>query len=220
VNARRKLPFVGRQGYPSNHLVAGVACLQGSHCRNNPQLALPKWKFRHRHLPTDQGFVSLSPHVHIDISPDFDEATLRRVLSVGSLFVFYIIDATPLYRQQQQWKRLGIDLGRPLLSSWVVKYGTLLLCLWELMRQDIQASDYVQADETPVQVLHEAVAMIRQLYMVEKMAKARMKRDSSFTFDDRKVLRLEKLNQYWIKSNSGWISTRTKSYPKARWAKP
>jgi len=26
--------------------------------------------------------IALSPHVHIDISPDFDEATLRRVLSV------------------------------------------------------------------------------------------------------------------------------------------
>jgi hypothetical protein len=26
--------------------------------------------------------IALSPHAHIDISPDFDEATLRRVLSV------------------------------------------------------------------------------------------------------------------------------------------
>jgi len=74
---------------------------------------------------------------------------------LSHVLISKFIDATPLYRQQQQWKRLGIDLGRSLLSSWVVKCGVLLLCLWELMQQDLQAFDYVQADETPVQVLHE-----------------------------------------------------------------
>jgi len=39
---------------------------------------------------------------------------------------------------------------------------------------------------------HEAVAMIRQLYAVEKLAKVRMEKDANFTFDDRKALRLEK----------------------------
>jgi len=205
---------------------------------------------------------------------------------LAHVLISKFIDATPLYRQQQQWKRLGIDLGRSLLSSWVVKCGMLLFCLWELMQQDLQASDYVQADETPVQVLHEegrtasqksymwlfqcgppgkriilyhyaptraasvpadilgesfrgylqtdgysgyhamcsrenvcgvgcmahtrrkfvdaakihkrhglaheAVAMIRQLYAVERLAKTRAENDKDFTFDDRKALRLEK----------------------------
>jgi hypothetical protein len=34
-------------------------------------------------LPSKTGIrIALSPHAHIDISPDFDEATLRRVLGV------------------------------------------------------------------------------------------------------------------------------------------
>jgi len=74
---------------------------------------------------------------------------------LSHVLISKFIDATPLYRQQQQWKRLGIDLGRALLSNWVVKCGVLLTCLWELMQQDLRASDYVQADETTLQVLHE-----------------------------------------------------------------
>jgi len=31
----------------------------------------------------------------------------------------------------------------------------LLACLWDMMQKDLQAYDYIQADETPVQVLHE-----------------------------------------------------------------
>jgi len=222
---------------------------------------------------------------------------------LAHVLISKFIDATPLYRQQQQWKRLGIDLGRSLLSSWVVKCGALLLCLWELMQQELQQSDYIQADETPLQVLHEegrtasqksymwlfqcgppkkriilyhyaptraasipaeilgesfrgylqtdgysgyhaicsrenvsglgcmahtrrkfvdaakvhkrhglaheAVAMIRQLYAVEKLAKVRAEKEGKFTFDDRKTLRLEKAKpvldkfKQWLDQHKG-----------------
>jgi len=39
---------------------------------------------------------------------------------------------------------------------------------------------------------HEAVAMIRQLYAVEKLAKTQAENGKDFSFDDRKALRLEK----------------------------
>jgi len=74
---------------------------------------------------------------------------------LSHVLISKFIDATPLYRQEQQWKRLGIDLKRALLSSWTVKCGVLLFCLWDLMQKELQACDYIQADETPVQVLHE-----------------------------------------------------------------
>lgn len=74
---------------------------------------------------------------------------------LAHIMISKFIDATPLYRQDKQWKRLGIDLGRSLLSSWVVKCGALLTVLWELMQQELRESDLVQADETPVQVLKE-----------------------------------------------------------------
>lgn len=80
-------------------------------------------------------------------------------IATASLLAYILIskfiDAIPLYRQEQQWQRLGIDLGRSLMSGWVIKCGTLLMVLWELMRQDLRESGLVQADETPVQVLRE-----------------------------------------------------------------
>ncbi|MDX8414270.1 MAG: transposase, partial [Mariprofundales bacterium] len=70
-------------------------------------------------------------------------------MATASLLAYILIskfiDATPLYRQEKQWKRLGIDLGRSLLSSWVMKCGTLMLVLWELMQQEMREYDLIQA---------------------------------------------------------------------------
>ncbi|MDX8382908.1 MAG: IS66 family transposase [Ghiorsea sp.] len=84
---------------------------------------------------------------------------IPKSMATSSLLAHVLIskfmDATPLYRQQQQWARLDIDLGRALLSSWVMKCGEVLSCLWDLAKEDLQLADYVQADETTLQVLHE-----------------------------------------------------------------
>jgi transposase len=64
--------------------------------------------------------------------------------------------AVPLYRQEQEWNRSGIDLSRQTMSNWLIKatfdwlepvYDALaeILCLREVMH----------VDETTLQVLHE-----------------------------------------------------------------
>ncbi len=84
---------------------------------------------------------------------------IPKSMATSSLLAYILIskfiDATPLFRQEKQWRRLGIDLGRALLSSWVVKCGDLLQVLWDLMQEDLRQSDFVQADETTLQVLKE-----------------------------------------------------------------
>ena len=64
-------------------------------------------------------------------------------------------DHLPLYRQSEIWERLGVEIPRSTLSSWVIQIGKLVEPLVELLRQTICASDYVHADETPTQVLKE-----------------------------------------------------------------
>jgi len=64
-------------------------------------------------------------------------------------------DALPLYRQEQIFKRIGIELTRANLANWVVKAGQLVQPLINLMRDKILAYDIVAMDETPVQVLKE-----------------------------------------------------------------
>ena len=62
-------------------------------------------------------------------------------------------DALPLYRQEQMWKRLGINLKRNTMANWVVLTAETYLkpfsdtFLAELLRQAV-----IHADETVLQV--------------------------------------------------------------------
>ena len=64
-------------------------------------------------------------------------------------------DHIPLYRQQNIWDRLGIDMPRSSLCGWILKVSELCEPLVKLLRENIIAYDYAQADETTVQVLDE-----------------------------------------------------------------
>jgi len=61
----------------------------------------------------------------------------------------------PLYRQEKIWQSFDIDLPRCTLSNWILKIGILIAPLIEEMIEYIINSNYVQADETPLQVLKE-----------------------------------------------------------------
>ena len=64
-------------------------------------------------------------------------------------------DALPLYRQEQILTRIGIDLPRATLASWMIQAGILIQPLINLLRDRLLAYDLIQMDETPVQVLKE-----------------------------------------------------------------
>ncbi len=65
------------------------------------------------------------------------------------------VDGLPLYRQEKMLSRIGMELPRSTLASWVVKLGDLVEPLLERMREEIRGYDLVQCDETPFQVLKE-----------------------------------------------------------------
>lgn len=64
-------------------------------------------------------------------------------------------DHLPLYRQSEIWERLGVDLSRSTLSSWVLQVGILLQPMITLLRAHMIHSGYVRADETTTQVFKE-----------------------------------------------------------------
>ena len=84
---------------------------------------------------------------------------LPKSLATPELVAYTIIakyaDHIPLYRQQHIWERLGIDMPRSSLCGWLLKVAELCEPLVRCLRQSIIAYDYVQADETTVQVLAE-----------------------------------------------------------------
>ena len=65
------------------------------------------------------------------------------------------VDALPLYRQEKIFARLGVDLSRGTLAGWMVKMGELVEPLVERIGDEIRSGSFVQADETPFQVLKE-----------------------------------------------------------------
>jgi transposase len=65
------------------------------------------------------------------------------------------VDGLPLYRQEQQLKRIGVDLPRSTLAHWMVKAGHLVQPLINLLRDSLLGYDIIAMDETRLQVLKE-----------------------------------------------------------------
>ena len=63
------------------------------------------------------------------------------------------VDHLPLYRQQKQFKRLGVEISDKTICGWVSASCQLLTPLYEKLMKNVQQSGYIQADETPIKVL-------------------------------------------------------------------
>jgi transposase len=66
------------------------------------------------------------------------------------------LDRMPLYHLEGVLKRLGVEVSRTTLASWMIRGAELLNPLYCAMHRALLERDIVQADETTVQVLKEA----------------------------------------------------------------
>ena len=65
-------------------------------------------------------------------------------------------EGLPLYRQEQQWARLGIDISRQNMANWMIHGAKQhLQALYQRMHQHLLQLDILHADETTLQVLKE-----------------------------------------------------------------
>lgn len=64
-------------------------------------------------------------------------------------------DGLPLYRQEQIFKRLGHEISRTCMANWVIQLAVQLKPLLQRLRESQCSGDYLQADETRMQVLKE-----------------------------------------------------------------
>jgi len=75
--------------------------------------------------------------------------------------VAYVCDqkytyAMPLYRQEQLFSRLGVDLSRQTLANWVIRGSEWLETIYGPLHGKLLERRILQADETPLQVLRES----------------------------------------------------------------
>jgi len=71
---------------------------------------------------------------------------------LAHLTISKFVDHLPLYRQQQIFKRLGIELAESTLCGWIKATYELIQPLAELMRERVLQSGYLMVDETPIKV--------------------------------------------------------------------
>lgn len=62
-------------------------------------------------------------------------------------------DGMPLYRQEGILQRIGCDIPRTTLASWMMRCGVLVTPLINILREKMLQGPLVQCDETPIQVL-------------------------------------------------------------------
>ena len=62
-------------------------------------------------------------------------------------------DHLPLHRQEQIFKRQGVELSRQTMCDWMRRSAELLDPLFTMMKQRVLSSKAVQTDDTPVAVL-------------------------------------------------------------------
>jgi transposase len=97
--------------------------------------------------PCGQAGVSIAPLPPMVIAQGQAGASL-----VAHVLLSKFVDHLPLYRQQQQFERLGVSFAKSTLGDWVEQGALWLQPIVREMKQQLLSSDYVQADETPVRV--------------------------------------------------------------------
>ena len=64
-------------------------------------------------------------------------------------------DGLPLYRQEEQFERIGVDIPRSTMGRWIIAASERCQGIWNALEERLMAASYVSCDETPVQVLKE-----------------------------------------------------------------
>ncbi len=84
---------------------------------------------------------------------------LGKTIASVSLLTYIIIakycDALPLYRLEKILLRYGGSMTRTAMAGWIIRLHDVLMPLLNLMREHQLTGDYLQADETRLQVLKE-----------------------------------------------------------------
>ena len=71
--------------------------------------------------------------------------------------------ALPLYRQEQELRRLGLPVSRQTMSNWVLTAGERwLLPVYHALHKELLANKILHADETTFMVLREPERQARQ----------------------------------------------------------
>lgn len=112
-----------------------------------------------QHVYTCRNCESTSDHFPI-IKADMPEPVIKGGFAspetIAHIAVQKFMMASPLYRQEQEWKQNGILLSRQTMSNWLIKASEdWLEPIYEEMKRRLCEHEVLHADETTLQVLKE-----------------------------------------------------------------
>lgn len=81
--------------------------------------------------------------------------SIASISLLSYLIVAKYCDALPLYRLEKILERYGGEITRTSMANWIIRLANVLLPLINLMKEHQLDCDYLQADETRIQVLKE-----------------------------------------------------------------
>ena len=83
------------------------------------------------------------------------EKGLASPSAIAYAMTMKFVEGVPLYRQEQHYARLGIELSRGVLSNWMLRGSEWLELIYRRLRQKLLEQEILHADETTIQVLKE-----------------------------------------------------------------
>jgi transposase len=97
-----------------------------------------------------------SPTVKIaPVPPQIIPKSFATAALLAHIVIAKFVDALPLYRQENQFSRLGIDLSRATMANWMIRVASRCQPLLTLLRDEIRSGPLINADETTLQVMNE-----------------------------------------------------------------
>ncbi len=94
--------------------------------------------------------VSIAP-----VEPQIIPKSIATPGLLAYILVGKFVDHLPFYRQEGQFRRIGVDICRATMCRWAMKVASTCQVMLNLLQEELLAGFYVHADETTVQVLRE-----------------------------------------------------------------
>lgn len=108
--------------------------------------------FECRPCRKEQHFSIEKPAVPNPVLPH----SLASASSIAHVMVQKYGNALPLYRQEKEWKELGLEVSRATLANWIMRSARdWLLPVVDLLHKKLLEERYLHVDETTVQVMNE-----------------------------------------------------------------
>jgi len=97
-----------------------------------------------------------SDMVRASKTPSLLKGSIATPSLVAAIMNGKYVNGLPLYRQQQEFKRYGLNLSDKTMANWMIRCSEdYLYPLYDRMKHDLLESSYLNCDETRIQVLDE-----------------------------------------------------------------